>query len=72
MFFSVCRIIEPGPLSTPLTDGNLQPWRVAVAPSEDNGLSEAGRDRNGSAGASEAVTRQDWSAQVADPCRDRR
>jgi len=32
-------------LVIPLADGNLQPWRVAVAPSEDNGLSEAGRDR---------------------------
>jgi mRNA-degrading endonuclease toxin of MazEF toxin-antitoxin module len=32
-------------LVIPLTDGNLRQWRVAVAPSEENGLSEAGRDR---------------------------
>jgi hypothetical protein len=29
----------------PLTDGNLQPWRVAIPPNADNGLLEAGRDR---------------------------
>jgi predicted RNase H-like HicB family nuclease len=29
-------------LVIPLTDGNLRRWRVAVAPGEENGLSEAG------------------------------
>ncbi|HCS88733.1 MAG: type II toxin-antitoxin system PemK/MazF family toxin [Thiohalocapsa sp. PB-PSB1] len=38
--------IESGSvLMVPLTDGNLQPWRVAIPPNADNGLLEAGRDR---------------------------
>lgn len=38
--------IESGSvLMVPLTNGNLQPWRVAIPPNADNGLLEAGRDR---------------------------